>query len=542
MAEFFSRVSKPFRSLGRLEAAFIGMVLVTFVVRLVGVGDKPLHHDESLHAWFSWRLEDGQGYHYDPVYHGPVQFLLMAFSYVIFGVSDFTARIAPVAVGSLMVGIPYFLRRRIGVPATIFASLLLMISPSFFYFSRFAREDIYFACITLGLVAALLAFLDQPKKWHPTVMLVLLALAFATKEATFITAFLIGVFLVALFLIQVRRTSWSDTKLVRSIKAPGLDYWVWGVGAFLLVFATLFTVFFTNLAGMEEGLIGGIRYWLSQHSVRRGDQPWFFYLVLLGGYEWPIVGLGIVGGVIAIRERKPTGVFLVWFAVGSLVVYSWAGERMPWLVIHPLLPMVILAAIALGKMWERRKLLVTRFGFALITIGAGYLVYSAINISYFRPASPKELLVYTQSDTDVLQVRDEIERLNEEVLAAKGRPLRVVVDSSLGATWPWAWYLRELPQTAYLELLSNTFDPDDFDAVLILDQDRPRFQQLLTDFEGRPYQHRVWWTPDYAAADPGDFLEWVSKREPWNELGSLDAWLYVRKTLPGAERLARSGP
>ena len=39
---------------------------------------KPFHHDESEHAWFTWLLVTGKGYHYDPVFHGPVQFYVMS--------------------------------------------------------------------------------------------------------------------------------------------------------------------------------------------------------------------------------------------------------------------------------------------------------------------------------------------------------------------------------------------------------------------------------------------------------------------------------
>ena len=52
------------------------------VLRLIDLGDKPFHHDESLHAWFAWQLVTGDGYHYDPVYHGPVQFYLIALAHL----------------------------------------------------------------------------------------------------------------------------------------------------------------------------------------------------------------------------------------------------------------------------------------------------------------------------------------------------------------------------------------------------------------------------------------------------------------------------
>ena len=45
---------------------------------------------------------------------------------------------------------------------------------------------------------------------------------------------------------------------------------------------------------ITRGSFGAIFYWLGQQDVRRGDQPWFYYLLLMPQYD-PVavfVGLG----------------------------------------------------------------------------------------------------------------------------------------------------------------------------------------------------------------------------------------------------------
>ena len=69
----------------REAAPFATLAVVGLSLRLVQLGAKPFHHDESLHAWFGWRLATGEGYAYDPVYHGPVQFYLVALVDLLFG-------------------------------------------------------------------------------------------------------------------------------------------------------------------------------------------------------------------------------------------------------------------------------------------------------------------------------------------------------------------------------------------------------------------------------------------------------------------------
>ena len=55
-------------------APFAGFALLALLLRLLLIDARPLHHDESEHAWFAWRFVNGEGYRYDPVFHGPVQF------------------------------------------------------------------------------------------------------------------------------------------------------------------------------------------------------------------------------------------------------------------------------------------------------------------------------------------------------------------------------------------------------------------------------------------------------------------------------------
>ena len=52
---------------------WVGVILLGAVLRFWGIGDKPLHHDESMHAFFSLSFARAPAsYEYDPLLHGPV--------------------------------------------------------------------------------------------------------------------------------------------------------------------------------------------------------------------------------------------------------------------------------------------------------------------------------------------------------------------------------------------------------------------------------------------------------------------------------------
>lgn len=520
----------------RSEFAPFGLVVVVaLVLRLVDLTAKPFHHDESEHAWFAWRLVTGLGYHYDPIFHGPVQFYLMSLSYLILGVGNFSARLAPALAGTVITGLPYLLRRRLGHPAALAAAVLLCISPSYLYFSRFAREDIYTACLTLGLIVTAFAFLARPRRWHPSLLLGLLAVSFATKETTYITVAIWVAFFGTALAWQLRRAR-SDGRpapLLVTLRSVGRDAWIWGVATFVAVYTLLFTTFFTNPQGLEDGLYKSIHYWLSQQPVNRGGHPGYYYLIVLPAYEWPILLLGLVGAVAVARRPTLLGLFLIWDLVASFALYSAAGERMPWLVLHPLLPLVLLAGVGVDFLWQRRRAVAARVALAAGLAAAAWSVWQASVLAYGHPANPKEMLVFTQTATDVPPVVNRIASLARSTTRPK-----IEVDQWGGTGWPWGWYLRDVP-TAYPDMSAADYKPTG-DVLVVADPDQKKLAPLLKGYRAHRFRLRVWWVVDYGGGSAGDWLNWFVERRTWGSRGQLYEWIYVRKGIvaSGADRRA----
>ncbi|MBA2391375.1 MAG: TIGR03663 family protein [Ktedonobacteraceae bacterium] len=212
-------VGPPSRKYPLTAIAFWGVILLGAVLRFWGLGDKPLHHDESMHAYYSLQLlynnienwgSCAKGiiscYTYSPVLHGPFQFHAIAFVYLIaqwlhapdHGVNDFTARIVAATLGTLMVALPYFLRDYLGKLGAWLASFLMAISPSLVYFSHFTREAIYMAFFTLLLVVATGRYVRDRKMRWLVWGAAAFSLSYATAEATFLTIAIFGSFLGAI--------------------------------------------------------------------------------------------------------------------------------------------------------------------------------------------------------------------------------------------------------------------------------------------------------------------------------------------------------
>jgi uncharacterized protein (TIGR03663 family) len=507
----------------------LGYVLLTaaaLTVRLIALGDRPFHHDESQDAYFSWLFRTTGDYEYQPILHGPLRFYLTAGMYVLLGDTDFTARLAPALMGTAMVPLAALLRGQIGRVGAFAAATALAFGPTYLYFSRFAREDIYIACITLALLAVTFRFLDRPRKHQPALIGALLALSFATKESTFITVFVAGTFFIVALAFQTWRHGFREAPLIRSIAAVGWEAWVWCLAAFAGVFTLLFTVFFTNPPGLWDGLYEGLNYWLEQQGPGRGEKEWYFYTVVLFAEEWPALLLGAIGAVATLRRPTLLRLFLIWDFLLSLAIYSWADERFTWLVMHPLLPLLLLAGFGVQAIWEARARWTGKLGFAIVVVCVAYAGYTSYRANVENGADPREFLVTTQSANEVRGVRDEVEAVAERA-EREGRAASIVVDSAEGATFPWAWYLRDLP-VSYLDL-STAELPSEADAIILTENSRARLLPQLAGYDGRRFPFRVWWVRDYGKLDPGSAWRWISKREPWNPTGGMQEWLYVRQ-------------
>ncbi len=380
--------------------AYVALMAVGFALRLYHLGDRALHHDESLHAVYSWYLYVGRGYVHDPMMHGPFQFHFNALMYFLFGDNNVTARLQPAMLGTLFIGLPYFLRRELGRVGALVAAGLLLISPVFLYFSRFTREDMPVAFWTMVLVVGLFGYLRtrQPRWFY--VATVGFALAFATKETTYITAFILVTFFFGLAAVHLLRTRWTradardglvtedgvGATVYSALRSISLS--TWGIAAliFLGINVVLYTTFFTNPNGLCTMLWavepvcgsarGALQYWLDQQDVRRGGQPWFYYLMVVPLYEFIPFFASFVA--LAVLPRVRRGVFFwysVWWAFVSFVIFSWAGEKMPWLALHLTLPLILitaqladwyLARVSWPRVWSRQGF--WAFGLGLLTL------------------------------------------------------------------------------------------------------------------------------------------------------------------------------
>ena len=142
-------------------ALYVVLAVAAAAMRFWDLGVRAFHHDESLHAFYSWNLYAGEGFIHNPMMHGPFQMEATAGLFFLFGDDDYTARLLYAIAGTALVLMPLLFRSRLGNWGALFTSMLLAFSPAMLYFSRFARNDILMAVWALGIVIAMWRYLDE---------------------------------------------------------------------------------------------------------------------------------------------------------------------------------------------------------------------------------------------------------------------------------------------------------------------------------------------------------------------------------------------
>ena len=184
----------------------MAIVVIAGILRFWDLGERAVHHDESLHGYYSWFMSTGGGFHHNPLLHGTVQFIATSFVFRLFGASDATLRLLPALLGAIVVALPYLLfRHKMGMWGALIASGLLAISPGILYFSRFARNDIYMVLITLVLFWTMWAYIDTRRLRYLVIASAALGIGFATKEIMYLIVLVPITFLIVAHIGDAKR-------------------------------------------------------------------------------------------------------------------------------------------------------------------------------------------------------------------------------------------------------------------------------------------------------------------------------------------------
>ncbi|MBC8161648.1 MAG: TIGR03663 family protein, partial [Roseiflexaceae bacterium] len=185
------------------QAVYLALFTIAIVAHVWGLGTRAYHHDETHHAFFSWRVYQGQGYTHDPLLHGPFLYFANAFVYFLFGDTNVTARLSVALFGSALVLMPYLVRRELGRSAALIAALYLTVSPVFLYVGRFIRHDPFAVAFELLAFIGIVRYVSTRRPLYLYLVAAALGLMCVTMESFFLYVAIMLPLVLGLFLWRV---------------------------------------------------------------------------------------------------------------------------------------------------------------------------------------------------------------------------------------------------------------------------------------------------------------------------------------------------
>ena len=615
--------------------AFLGVL-----VRFIDLSNRAVHHDESLHGYFSFITSQGDYYNHNPLTHGMFLFNVLSSSFWLITDNDFILRLPFALSGVVLIFVPLLLKKEIGfLPCFIF-SLLITFSPSIAYFSRFARNDIFMALTLLILVIAIFKYIKTSKIVWIYVSVTFLSLGYTIKESMYINVFGILIFLflysftdiknIILGKLNIKNIS-NETRIFIIIFSlslplaaplfsifqsslgftlatpdgypgvpPGLPTglgiviswiisfsllgisifigiysdkktYIYSFLIFLVVYISMFTTFMIAPQGLVTGQWQSLGYWLAQHEVARGSQPYYYYLLILFTNEFLPFLFGIPLSVYYLIRGEFLSKFVSFWAIFSLISFSIAGEKMPWLTVNLTLPFIFVFSIfsrEVIKYLKDRSYQVLLFQFisafivliltlkilftnyqlnenlyydilylltsliiisginlylknifsvksfsysllSVIAILSFFLTIRTTNIVVFDLSDePKDMLIYTQTSQNLHHISKELDELY-----LKKSDLRIAIDTTDGFSWPWMWYLRGKNEITWFSDMNYESLNSDFDVIITSKKNIDKIE--TSNYKViREFPHRQWFPENiYRNKRPEDLLKMATNMQ-----------------------------
>ncbi len=305
---------------GPLEWTFLLIALIAAALRLWELGGRTMHYDEAIHLHFAWKLTEGMGFQHSPWMHGPFQIEMVAAFIMLLGDTDFVARLPYPLFGVALVILPYFLRRELGEKGSVCAAVILTLSPSLLYFSRFGRNDILMVVWALLLLIFLWKYSQSSRARYLYGSAAVTALMLASKETAYFVILFMGLAALAL--------GWRYLWRVARRRAALAD--AGGAAGFFIMLATLTLPHAAAGIALLQGPLGlTLAAGDSGKSGETGAPAWEAPFISLPFWDAPlwlplVAGLTLLGVSLAVarflwKVSSPLGLAATVLAVACSV-------------------------------------------------------------------------------------------------------------------------------------------------------------------------------------------------------------------------------
>ena len=329
---------------------YVGIALAALAVRLAALGEWPLLESEARTALAAWRSVSGQ--RPTALTYVPLLYDAQVLAFALFRASDSAVRWLPALCGVLLAFLPWLGRDILGKKGALLAAALLAFSPTWVMFSRLAEGTILAATACAATFLALRHYLLEHSSRSLRWALVCLVLGLLSGPAI-LTPIVLTLLWGMLWWLQHR----ADEPALAD--ARGRIEAIWrdvasssNIAPAAVVLVLLGTALTTNLGGLGASIDLQGR-WFADLRPAVSGLPWYHLLRNLAIYEHLTLALALVGLVWGVVRRDRLDLALAVWVAAALLLGTLLGHRHPSWLLDALLPLLVLAARAFQRLWDR---------------------------------------------------------------------------------------------------------------------------------------------------------------------------------------------
>ena len=347
------------------SSIFLLIFSLAFLVRILNVGVDPLSNYESEWALQSWGAVSGEEFQ---ITANPGYFVLTSLLFSLFDNSNALARFWPVLLGSIIVWVPYGLRRFLGREAAMIMGLGLALDPGLVAVSRIAGGPM----MAFGFILISLVFIYRRKTLWAGIFG---GMGLICGPSVFIgiTSFLVAYWISRLLGIQ---PEWEnligekDTQELPTDYKKDIQLGLISAVVTMVLVGTLFTRFPAGLGAWGNSLAEFLKGWFQTPAV-----PVFQPFLAVVFYQPMAILFGLISvvrGWISGKERDRWLSCWLIAALSLTVVYS---QRNVFDSVWALVPLWALASIELARFVKMPEQPVAAYGQAGLLFMMGVIFW-----------------------------------------------------------------------------------------------------------------------------------------------------------------------
>jgi uncharacterized protein (TIGR03663 family) len=235
------------------------------------------------------------------------------------------------------------------------------------------------------------------------------------------------------------------------------------------------------------------------------------------------VAMGGLAFFATLQLRRKFESFVWFWLTGAIGIYSYVGEKVPWLGLYILIPLFLICSLELGRIFCKQNPELNSHGFlrgalpapllewearfsnrvflgsvVWIVLALPFTLFKGYRVAFESSDLPQERLVFTQTTPTVKQVRDRWRMVLEEATpksAEAGQlaktPFKVAMFGD--ATWPFAWYVTEFNAGDFTRPTSETAKK--IDVILLDMSELEKAKAEFPQYRIHSLSLRHWWVP-----------------------------------------------